>query len=66
MPNENHVRLRDDVLRAVMYLLHEQGTQISGVPGVKMTKAGYVNEVLINDLAKRGHWPLKDMETKGV
>jgi hypothetical protein len=61
MTDDNYVRLRNDVLRAVTYLLHEQGTPIAGVPGMKMTKTGYVNEVLINDLAKRGHWPLKDV-----
>jgi len=59
MTDKHYVRLRNDVLLAVTYLLHEQGTPLAGVPGMKMTKTAYVNEVLINDLAKRGHYPPK-------
>lgn len=60
MVKKNYVRIRDDVDRAITYLLHEQGVQLAGIPGVSQKKATYVNETLINDLAKRGHYPPKD------
>lgn len=59
MPKNQYVRLRDDVYESAKYLLHEQSSIISGVPGTAATITGYVNEVLINDLAKRGHYPPK-------
>ena len=65
MTRENYVRLRNDVNRAIKYLLHEQGEQIAGVPGLSMTKTGFVNEVLINELSKRGHYPPKDTVAAG-
>ena len=61
---KQEIRLRNDVYRAALYLLKERGTQISGMPGVKMTLTGYVNEVLINDLDKQGHYPPRTEEEK--
>lgn len=67
MPNKKqYIRLRDDVFRATNYMLAEQGVAISGVPGVKMTRTAYINELAINDLAKRGHYPPKNKEFDNV
>lgn len=59
---KQYVRLRDDVFRATNYMLAEQGAVISGIPGVKMNRTAYVNELVMNDLSKRGHYPPKDKE----
>jgi hypothetical protein len=60
MVKKNYVRIRNDVDRSIDYLLHEQGVQLAGIPGVVQKKATYVNETLMNDLAARGHYPPKD------
>ena len=57
---DQYIRLRDDVFRSANYYLHEEGTKISGVPGVKQKLTTYVNECLMNDLAAKGHYPPKD------
>lgn len=57
---ETFVRLRNDVARAINYMLAEQGTMIAGVPGVSLSRSAYINELVINDLSKRGHFPPKD------
>jgi hypothetical protein len=59
---KQEIRLRNDVFRAANYMMKEQGTQISGMPGVKMSLTAYVNELIINDLSKRGHYPPRDEE----
>jgi hypothetical protein len=47
--------------------MHEKAAQIGGIPGVGMTKTGVVNEVMINFLAKEGHYPPKgETEKPGV
>jgi hypothetical protein len=56
---EKRIRLRDDVDLSLEFYMHEKATQISGIPGVEMTKTGVVNEVLMNFLAKEGHYPPK-------
>jgi len=58
--DDQKVRLRDDVFRSLTYFIHEQGARVSGVPGVKVTKTGVVNEVMMNYLADKGHYPPKD------
>lgn len=63
---KQYVRLRNDVFRAANYMLTEQGSVISGIPGVKMTRTTYVNELVMNDLSKRGHYPPKDKEPDNV
>jgi hypothetical protein len=57
--DDQKVRLRDDVFLSLTYYIHEQGARISGNPGVTVTKTGVVNEVLMNFLAARGHYPPK-------
>jgi hypothetical protein len=57
--DENRVRLRDDVSLSLKFYMHEKAAQISGIPGVQMTKTAVVNEVMMNFLAKEGHYPPK-------
>jgi len=57
---ETFVRLRNDVAKAADYMLAEQGTVIAGIPGVSLSRSAYVNEIVMNDLAKRGHYPPRD------
>jgi hypothetical protein len=57
MVKKNYIRIRDDVNRSIDYLLGEQGVQLAGIPGVVQKKTTYVNEVLMNDLAAKGHYP---------
>ena len=65
--DEKRIRLRDDVDLSLKFYMHEKAAQISGIPGVEMTKTGVVNEVMINFLAKAGHYPPKgETEKPGV
>lgn len=57
---ENRIRLRPDVNRSLDYYIAEQGTAISGVPGIVMTRSDTVSEILMNFLAEKGHYPPKD------
>jgi hypothetical protein len=62
MPNnkdEKRIRLRDDVDRSLKCYMREKAAQISGVPGVEMTKTGVVNEIVMNFLSGEGHYPPK-------
>jgi len=54
-----YVRIKHGVFAATKRMLAEQGAAIAGVPGVEIKLTTYVNELLINDLAKRGHYPPK-------
>lgn len=56
----DRVHLREDVNTSLNYYMHESAAIISGIPGVRMTKADCVNELLINFLAGKGHYPPKN------
>ena len=58
-PKPDKVKIRKDVWTSLTYYLHEQGAKISGVPGVKISRTAVVNEVLMNFLASKGHYPPK-------
>ena len=56
---KDKINLRKDVSASLTYYLHEQGERVSGVPGVKISRTAVVNEVLMNFLASKGHYPPK-------
>jgi hypothetical protein len=56
---KDRINLRKDVGISLTYYLHEQGAKVSGVPGVKISRTAVVNEVLMNYLAAKGHYPPK-------
>lgn len=58
--NIDVVHIRKDVNISLNYFMHEKAAQISGIPGVRMTKSDFVNEQLMNFLAEKGHYPPKD------
>jgi hypothetical protein len=58
-PKPDKVKIRKDVWISLTYYLHEQGAKVSGVPGVKISRTAVVNEVLMNYLAAKGHYPPK-------
>ena len=57
------IHLRTDVNKSLNYYMHEKGTIISGVPGATMNKQGVVNQLLIEFLAREGHYPPKTEES---
>jgi hypothetical protein len=59
MPPKEKITLRKDIRLSLTYYLHEQGAKISGVPGLKLSRSAVVNEVLMNFLASKGHYPPK-------
>lgn len=61
---ELYVRLRKDVYTSAQYMIAEQGAAIAGVPGVTISVTTYINDLAINDLAKRGHYPPRVEEKK--
>jgi hypothetical protein len=60
---KDKINLRKDVWISLTYYLHEQGEKVSGVPGVKISRTAIVNEVLMNFLASKGHYPPKIQDT---
>lgn len=58
----DRVHLREDVNTSLNYYMHESAELISGVPGIRMTKADFVNELLINFLSAKGHYPPKNSD----
>ena len=61
--DENRVRLRKDVLAALRNYLKKEGGKSSGVPGVTLDENSAVTEIVMNFLAGKGYFPLRE---KGV
>lgn len=59
MTNDDYVRLRKKVKQSLDYFIRERNTSVvaEGIVGEKITMAGYVNELIMSDLIKRGHYP---------
>lgn len=56
---ENRIRLRKDVLKALQTYISENGKVVSGVPGVTIDENKAVSEIVMNFLAGKGYYPPK-------
>ena len=54
---DTRVRLRNDVYDSLTYYIHDEKARLSGIPGVMPDAACVVNEILMNYLAEKHHYP---------